>query len=256
MDNKLLEKIVEKKEFSKLPKKDVELVFAKFDQPRNQDFQKLKLTRSFLRKIYSSFSSRKLLTLRERDPEWVLGKHKSTKERLPYYGEVYTRILKNLNKEISVIDLGSGANGFSYGYFKKIGFKIKYIGVEAVGQLVDLTNLYFKKEKLNAVAKHFSLFELDKIKSLLKKIKKPRVIFLFKVIDSLEVLERDYSKKLISGIASNAERIIVSFATQSLGKHSKFKVNRNWLVSFIGENFRILDNFNLGAERYIVFENK
>ena len=256
MDAKLLEKIVEKKEFSKLPRKDVEMAFAKFDQSRNHDYQKLKLTRSFLRKIYSSFSSRKLLTLRDRDSNWVLKKHKSTRERLPYYEEVYSRILKSLRKDISVIDLGSGVNGFSYNYFKKLGFNADYIGIEAVGQLVDLTNLYFKKEKLNAVARHLSLFELEKIQNLLKKTERPRVVFLFKVIDSLEVLERNYSKKLISGIASNAERMIVSFATESLGKHSKFKVNRNWIISFIEDKFKTLDDFKFGGERYIVFEKK
>src|SRR3989338_8409875 len=102
----LISKIIEKKEFSRLPTRDVEIAFEKFDKESNADYQKLKLTRQFLRKIYSSFSSRKLLSLNVLDKyvEWILKKHKSTKERLPFYEEVYRRVLKNL-KVKSVIDL-------------------------------------------------------------------------------------------------------------------------------------------------------
>ncbi len=117
--NELIEKIIKKKEFSQLPKKDIELAFEKFDKTQNTDYQKLKSTRQFLRKVYSSFSSRKLLGIKERDIEWVLKKHKSTKERRPYYGEVYGGIFKLIKeKEISVIDLGAGVNGFGYEFFK------------------------------------------------------------------------------------------------------------------------------------------
>ena len=53
MDKKeLIEKITSKKEFSKLPEKDVELAFAKFDKRENlNDYQKLKLTRNFLKSL-------------------------------------------------------------------------------------------------------------------------------------------------------------------------------------------------------------
>ena len=148
--DELIEKITQKKEFSKLPKKDVELAFEKFDKSKNADYQKLKLTRQFLRKVYSSFASRKLLNIKDRDVEWVLNKHKSTKERFPYYEEVYERIFEGLNGKISVIDLGAGVNGFSYGFFKNQ--KINYVGVEAVGQLVELMNYFFKSKKINGTA--------------------------------------------------------------------------------------------------------
>ena len=281
MDKKeLIERITLKKEFSKLPEKDVELAFEKFDKPRNADYQKLKLTRQFLRKVYSSFASRKLLGIKDRDVSWVLNKHKSTKERLPYYEEVYGRIFKNMNeKTISVIDLGAGVNGFSYGFF--INKKINYIGVEAVGQLVDLMNYFFKgqktmlltnsstpewrlcrrnkkrgqiKEKINGKAFHLSLFETEKIKELIKKQSKPRIIFLFKVIDSLEIIERDYSKKLLDEIVPLADKVVLSFATKSLGRRSRFGVQRLWIKKFIEENFEVLDNFEIGGEQYLIFQ--
>jgi len=253
MNSELLDKITEKKEFSKLPKKDVEIAFEKFDKERNNDYQKLKLTRNFLRGIYSSFSSRKLLSLNKlKEIDWYLMKHKSTKERYLYYEEIYKRIFQNI-KKCSVIDLGSGINGLSYGFFENLKINVNYVAVEAVGQLVELMNFVFKKNKVKGQAFHLSLFEIDKIKNLIKKQTRPRIIFLMKVIDSLETLKRDYSKNLILEIAPLAEKIVLSFATKSIGKRKKFSVNRNWILKFIKENYETLDDFELGGERYIIF---
>jgi len=248
----LIKKITSKKEFSKLPEKDVELAFEKFDKKDLNDYQKLKLVRQFLRKIYSSFTSRKLLNVKDMEVDYVLGKHKSTKERLPFYEEVYERIFGGMKERaISVIDLGAGVNGFSYGFFQNK--KINYVGVEAVGQLVDLMNYFFKKKKINGEVFHLSLFEIEKVKELIEKQKKPRVIFLFKVIDSLEVVERDYSKKLLEEIVPLVDKVVLSFATKSLGRRSKFSAQRGWIKKFIEENFEMLDDFELGGERYFSF---
>jgi 2-polyprenyl-3-methyl-5-hydroxy-6-metoxy-1,4-benzoquinol methylase len=250
----LIKKITEKKEFSQLPKKDVEMVFEKFNKEHYVDSEKVKMTRDLLRKIYSVFASQKLLKLKDKDPEWILGKHLSTKERLPYYKEVYERIFKNVKEEkLTVFDLGAGINGFSYNYFPK---GIDYVGVEAMKQLVDLMNYYFKTRGLNAWSIHESLFELDKIKKYLKQDKNYKVVFLFKVLDSLEMIESDYSKKLLWDIVPLCNKVIVSFATRSLVRKTKFKVSRGWILKFISENFNVLDDFEIGTERYIIFSKK
>ena len=115
-------------------------------------------------------------------------------------------------------------------------------------------NNYFRKEKINGEAVHESLFELKKIKSIIKKQKKPRIVFLFKTLDSLEMLERDYSKKLLLEIISLCDRVVVSFATRSMIKKKRFHAKRSWIVDFIKENFEVLDDFEIGGERYIVFK--
>ncbi len=251
MDKKeIINKITQKKEFSQLPAKDVEIAFEKFDKPRNADYQKLKLTRNFLRKVYSSFSSRKLLNVKDFDTEYVLKKHKSTKERLPYYEEIYSRILSN---EKTVIDLGAGVNGFSYKY---LGKKVDYVATESVGQFIDIMNFYFKKNKISGKAFHISLFELEKTKQLIKKAKKPKIVLLFKVIDSLEVMKRDYSKELLNEIVGLADKVVLSFATRSLGKRQKFGARRSWILNFIKDNFDVLDEFEFGGEKYLCFKKK
>ena len=202
-----------------------------------------------LHRVYGAFGSRKLLVSKERNPEWILKKHLSTRERLPYYKEIYSRLLKN-QKQVTIIDLGAGVNGFSLGFISGI----RYVGIEGIGQLVNLMNDYFKKQKLNAKAIHLSLFQFEKIKNLIKKEKGKKIVFLFKVLDSLEILDRNYSKKLIIEISSLVDEIVVSFATRSMVKRKKFFANRKWIIDFIKENFKIIDDFELGGERYTVFE--
>jgi hypothetical protein len=252
MDTKLINKIREKREFSQLSEKDIEMAFEQFEKRQATDEEKIKLTKELLRKLFSAFVSKKLLSLKNKDYEWILRKHISTRERLPYYKEVYKRIFKNY-KKASVIDLGAGINGMSFSFFKKIGVNVNYIGIESVGQLVDLTNFYFKKNKLNGKMVHLSLFEKKKVLEIIKKTKKPKVVLMFKVIDALEDLKRDYSKELLFDIAPLADKIVVSFATKSLGNRQSFKAKRSWILDFIKENFKVLDDFEIGGEHYIVF---
>lgn len=253
---KLIEKIISKKEFSDLPKKDVELVFGKFDKGNYSDEEKIKLSRDLLRKMYTVFLSTKLLNPKDKNPEWFLKKHLSTKERFENYEEVYQFSLEDLSKELTLFDLGCGVNGFSYRFFKKIGFNVNYIGVEAVGQLVEIQKDYFEKNKLNGSFFKRSLFDLEEIESILKKGKRPKVVFLFKTLDSLEMLKRDYSKVLLKAIVHEVERVVVSYATKSLGRGKKFFAKREWLKNFIKENFEIIKESQIGNEYYIIFSKK
>lgn len=252
----LIKKIIKKKEFSELPNKDVLFAFENFDKEMYSDEEKIKLTRNLLRKVFSSFTSKKIFLPKDKTEEWFLKKHLSTKERLPYYDKIYLKILKGMNKKLSIIDLGAGINGLSYNYFKKIGFDVKYIAIEAMGQFVNLMNNYFKKEKLKGKAIHLSLFELEKLKEIILKTKKPRVALLLKTIDSIEILEKNYSKKLIFEISPLCDKFVLSFSIRSMIKRKKFNAKRSWIINFIEENFEILNIFEFGGEKYFIFKNK
>jgi hypothetical protein len=255
MNRGIIEKIREKREFSQLPEKDIEIAYKHFEKRQATEEEKIKLTKEMLRKVFSAFVSKKLLSLKNKDAEWILRKHISTSERLPYYLKIYSRLLKG-EKRASIIDLGAGINGFSYNFFEKSGVKVDYTAIESVGQLVELMNFYFKQNKLSAKAVHLSLFELEKVKKIIKEEKSPKIVFIFKVVDALETLERDYSKKLISELVSLADKMVISFPTKSLGNKTAFKAKRNWIIDFLNENFEVLDDFELGGERYISFKLK
>ena len=212
MEKEIYEKIIKKKEFSNLVKKDVEIAFSHFDDEKYLDEEKIKLTRDLLRKVFAAFGKR-VLRFKDKDPEYVLKKHLSTRERLEFYSELYSRLLKGF-RSVSIIDLGAGVNGFSYKFFpKKVDY---YVGIESVGQLVKSMNYYFKTRGLQGMALQESLFELEKIKKYIKQVQGEKIIFLFKTLDSLEMLEKNYSKKLLKEVVPLVERVVVSFAMRSL----------------------------------------
>ena len=70
------------------------------------------------------------------------------------------------------------------------------------------------------------------------------------------MMEPDYSKLLLKEIAPLCDRVVVSFATRSMIKRERFKVNRKWIVNFIKENFELLDDFEMGNERYLELKKK
>lgn len=259
-EKQLIEKIIKKKEFSELPMDDIKRALGLFIRNEHiSDEDKVKRTRDLLRKVYSGFGGRRLLVFKDKDVEEILKKHLSTRERFDYYEEIYSRLLKGLNsdKEITILDLGAGVNGFSYYFFEKIGFtKIKYTAVEAVGQLVNITNLFFTQKKLGskASAVHLSLFDYASLEKIIKKSNKPRIIFMFKVIDSLEKIERDYTLVFLKKLKEcGVERIVLSFPTKSWFKRKNFFAKRTWLIDFIQDNFEISDDFEVNGERYLVF---
>ena len=246
--------ITKRKQFSQLRKIDVELAWGLFEKRQIIVEEKIKLTRDILRKVFSVFGSQKLLNFKDKSVDWVLKKHISTRERYDYYEKLYGGLLRDFDKNTTIFDLGAGMNGFSYGFFGK---KVSYVGVESIGQMVDSTNLYFKENNLeSAKMVHLSLFELKEVKELIKKTKGKKVVFLFKAIDSLEMLKKDYSLEFLNEITPLVDKVIISFATRSLFKKVKFKVNRNWILNFIKENFNFIEEFELGNERYVVFSKK
>ena len=257
MNSEIYNKIISKKEFSKLPKIDVEKCWKNFEKRQTSDEEKIKLCRDLLRKSFFAFGSLKLLNpkiIEKRNSDWILKKHISTRERFCFYPELYKKIFSDFKKEknISVIDLGCGINGFSYNFFKK---NVDYVGVESVGQLVDLTNNYFEKEKILGMVFHESLFEIEKIKNLIRKTNFPRIIFLFKVLDSLEMIEKNFSKKLLKEIIPLADFVVISFATKSLISRKGFNVKRYWFENFLKEmKCKIENDFEEFGERYILLK--
>jgi hypothetical protein len=253
MNKKIINKIRAKREISQLCEGDIEKAYSIFENEDIPEKEKIDLTKELLRKVFSAFMSKKLLSLKDKEPEWILRKHVSTKERLPFYEEVYRNIFSEI-KKASVIDLGAGINGFSYGFFNKLNLDINYTAIESVGQLVNLMNFYFTKKKIKGKAIHESLFNLGKIKEIIKK-KKPKIVFLFKIIDVLEMIKKDYSKNLIKEIIPFTDLMVASFSMMSFKNKKPFFAKRKWFLQFIKENFKVLKDFEIGGERYFIFKS-
>lgn len=252
MNSNILKEIKSKREFSQLREVDIEKNFELFSKRQVTEQEKIYLTKEQLRKLFTAFLSKKLLSPKDKSPDWILRKHISTNERLPYYKELYNKLLKE-NKKTFIFDLGCGINGFSYNYFPS-KMKLDYFGFESVGQLVEITNSFFEKNNFSGKCYHLSLFEIKEIKEIITKTRGNKILFLFKVIDALESVELNYSKKLILELSPLVDKVVLSFSTKSLGGKNNFKANRKWILDFIQENFKVLDDFEFGNERYVVFK--
>jgi len=239
-DDFLIKKIKEKREFSRLPDSIIEKVamIMKGD---------VKKSRALLRKYFGVFLTNKVL----KGKGDLLKAHMSSKKR--DYEEFYGEIFSEIGGVGSVIDLGCGVNGFSYEYLPE---GVSYVGVEAAGQVVSHVNDYFEKNGFDGEVVHLDLFDVGKVVELLREQKKPRVVFLFQVVDALENLERDFSKKFILEISEECEWIVLTLPTESLGGRKKFAVQGKWLVGFLEENFLVKNILVRRGEKIIILKNK
>jgi hypothetical protein len=164
---------------------------------------------------------------------------------------LYRELFGGGEKFGSVIDLGCGVNGFSYGRLFEVLGGVSYVGVEAAGQIVKNSNEYFKEEGFDARLVKLDLFELDKVVDLIRSCKGPRVVFMFQVVDALENLEKDFSKKFIEEIMKVCDVLILSLPLESLSGRKNFEVDRKWLVDFLEGELRVEKDFKMFGERFI-----
>ncbi|MCK4997364.1 hypothetical protein KAS08_03590 [Candidatus Pacearchaeota archaeon] len=251
----LIKEVKKKRELSGLPDSIVQRAVQKSGG-------EVKGARALLRKYFGVFLTNKVLKAKGDEKE-MLENHMSSKKR--NYEEFYKEIFsprddsggpKDIKGIHSVIDLGCGANGFSYGKIKEELGSVDYVGIEAAGQLVDGMNKYFEEKMFLARAECMDLFEFEKIVDVLKRQNKDRCVFLFQVVDALENLERDFSKKFITEISKECEWIVVSLPTESLGGRKKFTVQRKWIVDYLEENFSVKKDFKKDGERILVVKVK
>jgi Ribosomal RNA methyltransferase (FmrO) len=236
----LVEEVKKKKEFSGLPNSVVKRALV-------ESGDDVKDARSLLRKYFGVFLTNRVL----KGKGDLLGVHMSSKKR--DYEEFYSRIFDGGSSVGSVIDLGCGVNGFSYEYLPE---GVEYVGIEAAGQLVELMNVYFDKEGFDARVVCLDLFDVGKVLDILRKAKKPRVVFMFQVIDALENMKRDFSKEFISAVMENAEVLVISLPMVSLGGRKRFEVNRKWLVDFLESEFVVKKDFEMFGERILIVKRK
>ena len=172
------------------------------------------------------------------------------------YEKFYAEIFSGIGSVGSVIDLGSGVNGFSYPYLKFFLGSVDYVAIDAVGQIVENMNRYFEEENFPSKVICADLFDIKKVLEILKRQKKRRVVFMFQVVDALENLERNFSKKFILEISNECELIVLSLPTESLSGRKRFGVQRKWILDFLKENFVIEKDFVMSGERILVIIKK
>lgn len=221
------EKINKNKIFKKIVKsirEEIGIIYGSF---LTQDFKKKE---KILEKIKTIPENKNNQFENKEKIEELLKLHKSTRERIKYYKEIYFKIFEwYLPKKIA--DLACGLNPISYIYIREeLKYEPFYFASDLNSNDMKFLNSYFEKFKINGIAKAYDIVNLNILKD--ENFIKTDLVFLFKAIDSFEKIKKNISKTLLEKIP--AKHIVVSFPTKSIISKKDFKIEkRNWLINFI-----------------------
>lgn len=281
----LVSKIIEKKELNNLNKDFIEkelalfilenkVLYSKLKEkfflskkklPKSKEFKKIiKSMRSRLRELFGVFylrgfenTEQLINSITDDNMENIafdlLKFHRSSKERLRDYEEIYNKIqsITKITPKI-VLDLACGYNPFSY-FFLKDGFGCSpsYVCCDLSNKDIILFNKFFQNAGIKG-----SAFYCDLTNDCLKLFKiNTDICFLFKTLDSLETTSKNISEKLLKKI--KAKFIVVSFPTKSIGGNKKiFKNKRSWFYKLLDKLGYTYEEFSIHNEMFFVVKKK
>ena len=228
----------------------------------------VKEIRAELREVYGVFILKdynklpKLLEGLKKNPSLethnkILGLHKSTKERLPYYAVVYKKIFETTGMPRRIVDLACGLNPFSYPYISALGYKPEYIACDLAEKDLAFIDTYFKIMGIQGKTRKIDLLRDDLsavANASSRKGEKGNVVFLLKTLDSLETIKRNVSEQILKEIKEiNAEIVVVSFSTKSLGGRKTIKKERrSWFEKLIHKLKYTVKSFEIPGEMFYI----
>lgn len=174
----------------------------------------------------------------------LLHVHRSSKERLPYYGEIYHHLFAQIPPPSKILDLGCGLNPCSY-YL--LGCHPTYLAGELMQNDVDFLNAFFAAANLNGKAFRMDLTKQNDLDDL----PEAEVVFLFKTLDSLETTKKGSSYALLKALAGRT--LVVSFPKMSLGAKKRIETKkRSWFFNFLDQQGWSYRSFEIPNELFII----
>ncbi len=157
----------------------------------------------------------------------ILALNASTKERLPFYEELYEKIFQVTGTPTSIIDLGCGINPFSIPWMRlpKLRYYAYDLNEDEIALLKEFFEyLHFRNRKYQGRAEVLDALHLERLLDL----RKVDVCFLFKMTD---VLDRGKghraSEAVIKGVP--ARFVVVSFPTKTLSGKQMNVPEKKWV---------------------------
>jgi 16S rRNA (guanine(1405)-N(7))-methyltransferase len=238
--------------------------FAQFSRSKEHE-ELLKRIRKELRAVYGVFQAtgdrerrdilERLRTTksgneRKRIIDELLSTHTSTKERLPYYDEVYAEICARTKPKF-IIDLGCGLNPLAYQYFVQHGFRPTIIASD-----LSVEDMAFLDECFKVLGIPGKTIALDLTKNYkMVRTLKGDVTLLFKLLDSLEETKRHISYDIFDHITT--PWIVASFPTKSLGgRKSIARAGRAWFERLLTRKGLRWETFSVENELFYVIRNR
>lgn len=223
------------------------------ERERSEGYKKIiKLTREKLHRAYGAFQiedKTKVMNLigeleKEEDLHDIYAIHNmllsstvSTKERIPFYEEMYTKIFKITGWPKSIMDLGCGFNPMSFPFMKLE--EARYFAYDINRDDMKILNRYFEAmgNDLDGEAAFLNLENVN-----FKSLPKSDVCFIFKVMDILDKKNHKKSEEIITSI--DCKWIVVSFSTKTVSGKKMKHPYRGWMnkmLERLGYEFKILE---------------
>ena len=145
----------------------------------------------------------------------------------------YKIIFKETCGAKKILNLGCGLDPLEFP-FKDF----EYYACDISHDNIKKVNDYFKKNKIKGKAFIFNLVDED-----VKKLPKAEIVFIFRVLESLEAIKKDISYKIIKNL--KCKNIVVSFDKKALGgKKTIKKKGRKWfrlILKKLGYEHKVID---------------
>lgn len=157
----------------------------------------------------------------------ILDTHSSTRERLPFYEKLYSRILKITGKPATILDLGCGINPFSIPFMNLS--PLTYYAYDLDEDEIDTLNQFFgylhtQNSSFTGTAGILDVLQWAKLPEL----GTADVCFLFKMTD---VLDRGKGHKMTEEVLKKvpAQYVVISFPTKTMSGKTMNVPRRNWM---------------------------
>ena len=193
-----------------------------FDNVKNKGFKEaVKAVRAELHKSYALF--------------WSADTHRSADERAEFYDVLYKKIFAVTGKATVILDVSAGLNPF---HFPFKDFKCEYIATELSLEDCKKIEAFFKKNKIKGQA-----LQVDLKKDFY--LPAADVVFLFKILDSIENKGHKIAEKIIKSL--DAGHAVVSFATRTVGDKKMSFPRRRWfevMIERLGFKYSVIEFSN------------
>lgn len=274
----IVSKVLEKKELRSLnrdiakrillkdfPRRKYEAAETKEFNPRSKETKELvKELRRKLRNVHgvfynTSLSSKKKKKLLRKLPDrkvlnQILETHVSTKERLHEAKYLYQQIEDYYDGYNTVCDIGCGYNPL---------FFLERENIEKV-YFADLsdTDIEFLRDIYDVYGKAYEAKTINMINEVHREkvyedVEGYDVAFCLKLFDSLEYLERDITKKILSSLLTLMKKgVIASFSRRTVSGKNFIETERYWFKELLSE-FEVTQHvIETKNEKYILLKNE
>lgn len=222
--------------------------------------------RNQLHKSYSSFQTKKKNKIKKYLEELkqnpnnlditnkLLSVTLSTKERLPYYKEIYKQIFEITGTPKSITDLGAGFNIFSFPLMHLNN--LTYYSYDIDEEDIIIINDYIKIMKKNGLIGEAKILDLRN-KEKISHLPYIDVIFLFKLIDIIDKENHKPGEELIKQLTKKTRYIVASFATKTITRKKMNYPNRKWFELMLNRLNLDFKKFNTDNEVfYIIYHSQ